>query len=441
MNNSDALNVIRKESQRLYRDYIKNVAEEMLGLYPVAEYVSYFPLLLRVSLFTQSDCIGYADGVKFHDEIYSGSKNITGHGYTVDVDVINSRSSGKRNLVKKIYFASENDYLEFVGKKSECEILKKIIKIFAGEFKNQNEKKLFLEWLLKNIYLIEKTSATSSAFGDEKFWKRICLCAKWFRENPKSNLYLRELPEEFDSNFILENKNIIHSLLSEEPIRISFESDHGLRSRPSFIRFRKPYRNSKIILNGLCVSEVSLTTEDFCALGRGSFSSEIRNVVVVKNENVYLTLDFSGARENVLCILGNDYILNLLKLCDWLKNVNIFYLGDMDEYSLSLLSNMRNTFPKMQSLCMNTKSFEDHFMFAENVGTKKTFSPSTYMNLMEEENLLLSKLVCGYKIDSEKIKNSYIKNEFMKLTGQDRNYYVETKSVRTSPPPSVVVLS
>lgn len=441
MDNSGAVNAIRKEAQKLYRDYIKNVAEEMLGLFPAAEYVSYFPLLLRISLFTQSDRIEFTDGLKFHDDVYSGSKNITGHGYTVDADVINSRSSGKRTLVKKIYFASENDYLEFIGKKSEGEILRKIIEIFAGEFKNQSEKKVFLKWLLKNISLIEKTSTTTPAFSDEKFWKRICRCAKWFRENPESNLYLRELPEEFDSNFILENKNIIHSLLSDEPIRISFETDHGLRSRPSFIRFRRPYRNSKINLNGLSVTEVSLTTEDFCALGNGSFSSEIMNVVVVKNENVYLTLDFSGTRENVLCILGNDYTLNLLKLCDWLKNVNMFYLGDMDEYSLSLLSNLRNTFPRMRSLCMNTKAFADNFIFAETVSAKKTFSTSTYMNLQEEENLLLSKLIGGYRIDSEKIKNSYMKNEFIKLTGQDRNYHVETKAVRTSSAASVVVLS
>ncbi|MBQ1593033.1 MAG: hypothetical protein II077_13445, partial [Treponema sp.] len=187
---------------------------------------------------------------------------------------------------------------------------------------------------------------------DEHFWQNICKVARWLKSNKNCNLYIRELPfiNSIPPKFIEDNKNLIHSLVTQKAIKISFEADHGLLGKQTTVRFRSLCKEVPLMLGQMELKELTVPIEDFCMLPKSGILQGIENVFIVETEMVYLT--FPECPKS-LCILAQGYNANVLKLCDWLKEFPLYYFGNCSENSFSMLSSLRGYFENLKSFCMD----------------------------------------------------------------------------------------
>ena len=104
-------------------------------------------------------------------------------------------------------------------------------------------------------------------------WPKILSILRWFRDNPNSNLYLRQLDiPDIDTKFIETRKPLLNELLealldnnggglAAQGIR-TFEQRYGLRGKPSTIQFR--ILDRRLSIGGL--SDIAVPDADFASL-------------------------------------------------------------------------------------------------------------------------------------------------------------------------------
>ena len=399
---------IKRSAHLVFNDYLRYTIEHLTGQGTDAQKegsaLPYFPLTLQFASNTFSDSI--KEKVSVISEIYENSKNESGAGYSLDIETISTRSNGRKGVIKRIYFASEEDYLSFVQKENEVSNLKDSL--------NSLIKEDALKLDLLNEWAKEHTAFLMEEHRDKEFWHNICIAATWLLQNPESNLYLKEIPIDVPASFLEEHKNLIHSFISSDPIKISFEVDHGLKKKPFSIRFRSLSKQNPIMLGSLKPEEIALSLGDFAKLEKTGFLENIEIVLIVENEMPYLT--FPNA-ESTLAILGQPHTLNALKLCKWLKNYKIIYFGSLKEHSFDNLSAFRSNFPNTYSMCMDTKTLEHYSFLLERGSMLK--NKSIPKRLTEDENVVFLTLRLDSEknvIEQDKLELDYIIEEFKEVS-------------------------
>ncbi len=394
---------ILEKSANLFDDYVQYLLESLFCA--DEDRLPYFPLIIssNFSVFIDPSKLD-SDSIS---DVYQHSKNVCGSGYSLDIESINTRSSGKRAVIRGILFDCEDDYLNFIGKKQNIAHLRDVLALIEKEELLGGEKTL--GWAKAHLGELLKASSPLS------FWESVCKIAKWIAENPNSNIYLREIPVDVSQEFIEDNKSLIHSLTSGKPIKISFESDHGLKTKPVVIRFRLLSNTYPLALGNLYPQELGLALDDFVNLHNSPFLSHIQNILIIENEMVYLTFPRT---EGTLCILGNTYTMNLLKLCEWMGHFKIFYFGSIDEHCYDTLSRFRSFYYQTKSLCMDAKTliaFKKKCI--KTTGLKNWSLPQ---NLSGEETAVFKKLRTNeqtvFKLPQEAIPLDYMERAFAELT-------------------------
>lgn len=394
---------IFEKAVNLFDDYIHFLLESTYT--SGQEQAPYFPLIIS------SNFSRFVNGSKLDsdsvNQVYQNSKNVTGAGYSLEIENINTRSSGRRSIIKGVFFDSEEDYLCFIGKQQNVNHLRDILNLI--EDNGLLDQKKILAWAQAHLPQLLQTDSPLS------FWENITRIAKWIVDNPNSNIYLREIPVDIPDNFIEENKALIHSLTSGKPIRISFESDHGLKTKPVSIRFRLLSQNYPLALGNLHPQELGLPLDDFTNLHLSPFLAHIHNVLIIENEMVYLTFPHV---EGTLCILGSPYTMNLLKLCEWIGHFNIIYFGSIDEHSYDTLSRFRSFYHKTKSLCMDIHTLVTFKKRCVKTNGLKNWEVP--QNLNGEEMAVFKKLRVNsetvFKLPQESISLDYMQQAFLNLT-------------------------
>ena len=395
-----ALEEINKQAQKAFPLFMDDMIAGLNGA--LATSSSFFPLVVRADFSKETE--NAETKSKLLADLYDNSKNVCGRGYSLQIEVVNTRSKGRRKVLKRILFENKEDYLSFLSGKDECEG-------FTDALVTLLEEGLFSKDQLKNWawdHLRELCECHK-----ENFWLNACTVAKWLKNNPNSGLFIREIPLDLDKTFIEENKALIHSLVTLNPIKISFEADHGLLGRQSSLRFKAAGKDLELNLCKLALSEVTLSIQDFCRLNQSELFDKIKNVFIIENEMVYLTFPET---EKSLCIFCRGYTANILKLCEWLSEKEIFYFGDIEVYSFDILSSLRSYFTNIQSFCMDEQtltSFSDRIQ--KNQNPIKRPLP---LNLTDQEKEAYSKLRNNsdfLELKSECISIEYIKEKLKNL--------------------------
>ena len=113
------LDEIKKKSTMMFSDYLNHAIEEICS---VSKDDDFFPM----PVFTNTS--RFSDTLKEHAQdmvdIFVQSKNKTGRGFSLDMESVNTRSSGRKSIIKQVYFASEGDYLDFINVRPKVENLK-----------------------------------------------------------------------------------------------------------------------------------------------------------------------------------------------------------------------------------------------------------------------------------------------------------------------------
>ncbi|RXP60872.1 hypothetical protein EC396_04250 [Lutibacter sp. HS1-25] len=326
--------------------------------------------------------------------IISQSKEKKGFGYTLDFQQVKTKHLGTQDLPTSIYFDTEKDFLKFLGKEIEVKLFNesiiKITKVFP-ELK---------EWIINNpIKVIQNTVEWGSIL-------KVCL---YFKQNPKPNLYIRELPINVHTKFIERNQSVIKDLLD---ILISeynnkeekqFEKRFNLKYAEPQIRFEILDKEvSQKFFSG--IDDISIPMSEFETL-----DLPIERVIVFENKTTFYTALTLPKMDKAIALFGSGFSVSNLKNVYWFKHKELLYWGDIDVQGFEILSQFRSYFPQTKSILMDKPTFDK--FFENDSGTPTNIS--VQLNLTDEEQQLYDILKTNnWRLEQEKIPFDYVNKYF-----------------------------
>ena len=418
-------NEIKKKAADFFTEYLNHTIDSICGKSTDDDSLEkFFPLEVL------KNTSRFSDTIKDHSqemvEIFLHSKNKTGLGYSLEMETVNTRSNGRKSIIKRVYFENENDYLEFINVKGRVENLKSALAVLSQD--EVLPPPQLRNWAKKHV----KDLTVQHGEGPS-FWHSIAQCALRTDKNSESQ------PVHISSEFVNSNKKIIQSLWSdsENEIQISDESETvsqapqekkvltepqilqqpsvetvqeenhpEAKQKPFSIRFRSLSSENPIKLGRLSPKEIALPLDDFIHLNQTNFLKQISTILLVGSETIFQTFP---ASEKVLCIFAPDYAVNALKLCQWFAQYQLIYFGDISEHGFDVISAFRNTWSKAETMCMDGNTWEKFFMSADSGPHLKNNAIPKNLSDAEKNTFLSLRLTAGKsRLLQEKIPLSYM---------------------------------
>lgn len=363
----------------------------------------FFPKSIdRIGKITPSSLRGKFSELQIQlDELYKNAKDKLGYGYVINKEDVSFRRTGNHSLPQSISFESTDDYVGFIGKKKEWTSFLKCSSYILQQLPQLNE------WVYCNpLTVIE----------NDNQWEGILKVCVYFINNPKPDMYVRQLPIDLHTKFIEQNETVIKSLLDylipEQRRNISEKSF----VKRFYLKYDEPTIRLRILDIQLQISGLADLTIPLTDFNKLDF--ECSNILLTENKMNFLALP--ALQSTIAIWSGGGFMISYLKNSDWLKNKNIFYWGDLDAHGFLMLHQMRSYFPQTLSAMMDRKTFElfngeglvsGEKMNLENLPTLT--GPELEMFTFLKENNL--------RLEQEKIRQEYVNGFFTALIQNIRN--------------------
>lgn len=328
--------------------------------------------------------------------LYRHSKNQTGVGYLVKMVEKHFRRTGNHELPDTIVFETVEDYVSFTGKKKEW-------KLFLSNYEKITANIPQLkDWAKPNCLRLTDASAN---------WDDILQVCHYFLNNPRPNLYVRQLPIAVHTKFIEDNVGIIESIL-DFLIADHIRNHHQKRfAERYFLKYDEPLVRMRLLDTRFSYfgnfSDISIPLTDFEKLDLPA-----GNVLITENKMNFLTLpDLPSA---VAVWSGGGFNVSYLRNVAWLSGKHIFYWGDIDEHGFQILHQLRSYHPNTRSVMMDFKTFE-YFSEFSVAGARNKSEQLSLLN--EEERKLFEqlKLTGKNRLEQEKIPQWYVEEYLRSL--------------------------
>ena len=335
----------------------------------------FFPKeITQIGLVKPSETLANFDKIQKEQEaLKNQSKNERGFGYQLVWQYVNSQRTGNSGFITKIYFENAEDFLKFIGKNKDFEVFVKNNLLITSQFPTLKD------WILRKP---EKVIQNATK------WDELLNVCDYFYNNPKPNLYIRQLPiPNLHTKFIENNDSIITSLLNHllpaeaiDKDTKGFKKRFGLLEPEPLIRFR--ILDESLYINGL--SDISLPIGQFETLFN---QQNIENIFIAENQMCILT--FPKIPKSIIIFGSGQAVINLSKI-SWIYGKKVFYWGDLDVEGLGILSNLRSFKADPVVLMMDWECYSkfSEICLCEGKNSVKNIPP----NLTEEEVSLFEHL-------------------------------------------------
>lgn len=318
---------LKKKAQRLYE------SKEIFRSYLLGE--NKFPL--EISLRNVSSAQLRDQFVTVGQQIDELAKECKKFSLEVVSTEVNNRQRGTQSIPDKVVFPNLESYLKFISKVKDYQL-----------FKNTIDELLLIDNSKLREFFVKSPQL---AIEYNSVWSKILAVTRFLINNPKTNLYIRQLEiPDVDTKFIQNHKKIILQVVSaltgdDEAIleNLEFEERLGLRKESGRVRFRILDPNIQKLFYGLEDIETSIEK-----LAETEIPCE--NIIIVENKITGLCLPHY---DKTIVFFELGYKAALLKQIPWISNKRIVYWGDIDTYGFSILSNIREAFPKAESRLMD----------------------------------------------------------------------------------------
>lgn len=370
---------IKQKAERKYKSYLQAIINQE----------SIFPLVI---IGNKKPSKSIPEFKKELNELVLSSKEKKGFGYSITYKEVKSKSIGSQSVPSSIFFETKLDFEKYL--KIEGEVKKFI----------DNYNKLAKSFPEINSWL-EKFPNKIIAYSDN--WPDILKVCKYFKSNPKPNLFIRELPISVHTKFIEANVSILRELLDIiiEPFintdKTKFEKRFNLKYSEPLVRFKiLDTEISESCFSG--INDISIPMNQFISL-----NLNLEKVIVVENKTNLHTIALTLPKmEKTIVIFGSGFKVENLKNADWLRKLEILYWGDLDVQGFEILSQMRNYFPQTKSFLMNETTF-NKFFENDNGTLSNVNSP---LNLTKIEMNIYAKIKQNnWRLEQEKIPLEYVK--------------------------------
>ena len=362
---------IKKKAENKYVAYLQSIVEGS----------QFFPLVI---VGNKKPNVDTAIFKKELEELIDNSKEKRGFGYSIEYQTVKTKQHGVQDIPVSISFQKDVDYTKFIHKEKE-----------TSRFRNDLSKVVISfpelkEWVFKNPTKVIDNN-----------WDDLLKVCSFFKNTPKPNLYIRELPIKVHTKFIEQNKAVIRELLDiiiAEHIKVEekqFERRFNLRYDEPLVRFR-------ILDNSICqqsfdgAEDLSIPINQFQLL-----NLPIRTVYIVENKINMLTFPYI---DNSIVVWGHGFGVDVMKDVEWMKTKKIYYWGDLDAHGFQILSEIRTHFNQVKSFLMDRTTFDKYF--EGDCGAETNVEKDLYLTL--EENEMFNYLKKNnYRLEQEKIPFEY----------------------------------
>lgn len=321
------------------------------------------------------------------------SREKKGFGYTLDYQTIKTKTIGTQQLPTSIYFDTEKDFLKFLGKEKEVENFINDCQIIHANFPELKD------WIIKNPTKIIQC---------QNKWQSLLKVCNYFKNCPKPNLYIRELPANVHTKFIESNQSIITELL-DIIIQNHANLDEKVFEKRFNLKFREPLVRFKVL--DKYISETYFSGLDDISIPISQFESlklPLKQVLIVENKTTLYTTLTLPKMNKTIAIFGQGNAVTNIQNTKWLNDISILYWGDIDVHGFEILSRIRKHFYHTQSILMDITTFDKYF---ENDSGKPT-TDTTALNLSDNEKELYDLLKTNnWRLEQEKIPLDYV-NQF-----------------------------
>ncbi|MEX5748567.1 Wadjet anti-phage system protein JetD domain-containing protein [Massilia sp. X63] len=184
---------------------------------------------------------------------------------------------------------------------------------------------------------------------------RLVAALAWFEANPRSGLYLRQVPiPGLDTKWIEARQGLLCGLIS---VLHGFEAGAsdihalcGLRRVPGLVRMRALDPALRQRIGGL--GDLSAPVEELARL-----DLDPCHVLIVENLQTGLALeDLPG----VVAFMALGYGVDQLGGLPWLGGAHCLYWGDIDTHGFAILNRARGVLPNLRSFLMDQDTLLQH---------------------------------------------------------------------------------
>ena len=333
----------------------------------------------------------------FHNDILglvNQSKEKKGFGFTIDYQTVKTKTIGMQSLPTIIYFDTEKDFLKFLGKEKEVNSFINDWQLIYSHFPELKD------WIIKNLAKIIQHQGK---------WESILKVCIYFKNHPKPNLYIRELPAKVHTKFIESNQSIIAELLDviiQNHINLNereFEKRFNLKFREPLVRFKILDKEiSQSFFSNL--DDTSIPVSQF-----ESLKLPLKQVLIVENKTTLYTTLTLPKMDKTIAIFGQGNAVTNIQNAKWLNDITVLYWGDIDVHGFEMLSRIRKHFDHTKSVLMDKTTFDKYF---ENDSGKPT-TDTTTLNLTDNERELYNLLKTNnWRLEQEKIPFDYVNRHF-----------------------------
>lgn len=328
-------------------------------------------------------------------QIIDESKEKKGFGYVIEWKEVSTQRFGNQSLPNLIKFEDEANYLKFIGKEREFLQFKTNVRKILTTLPQ------LTFWVRHRIPSIIKSAAK---------WDDIIKVCNYFLVNPRPNLYIRELPINVHTKFIEENQAILRELL-DNLIPNYINNEETQFEKRFNLKYNEPLIRMLILDPAIAathfsgIPDLTIKQTDF-----EKFNPAVETVIILENKtnfnNIFNFLTLPQLK-NSLAIFGKGFGLGTLKNTSWLKQVKIYYWGDVDAQGFQILSQLRSYFPQVKSLMMDFETLKD---FNNECVTGTLTNVNSMDNLTEDENLVFHHVrINNIRLEQEKIPYQYAK--------------------------------
>jgi hypothetical protein len=294
-------------------------------------------------------------------------------------------------------FASEEDFLRYIGKHAEFALFRSAVESIREQFP------ILEPWIRAHRQLLIDSATELDGLLE---------VVGYLRLHPRPGVFARELPLSVDTKFVERNRLILRDwldlVLPPHTIRADEEHFH----RRYGLRYPEPHLCVRFLDEN--VQRASGSPWPECSIPLRLLSERslgADRVFVVENKVNLLTLPSIPA---ALAVGGLGNGVTDLRYMQWLSEVPVWYWGDIDVEGFAILSRLRVLFPHVRSLLMDEETVRTWRKRIGSLGTGRAGErPSNLTG--PEQAALLACLEDNLRIEQERFPQSFVV-EFMRAT-------------------------
>jgi hypothetical protein len=262
--------------------------------------------------------------------------------FTVTTKVVGGRRIGANTIPDRLNIGTFDDLVDFLGTASEARRHRELLEL--------------TDQLLPQLHswVVDKPMR---ALAHQEYFDKLLACVRWVVDNAGRDRYLRQIDVPgVDTKFIEQHRAIVAELVDLVTVRPTvghaqdFASRYGFRGKPSRVRIR-------ILDPEVSPFPADITDVELCADELNRLSLNVERVFVVENEVTCLAFP---AVPRSLLIYGGGYAVSRVSRLGWLRNVSLYYWGDIDTHGFAILDRLRSSFPSVRSMLMDRRTLLAH---------------------------------------------------------------------------------